>query len=170
MLHQPGELRRLLASKMGKGFRVVYVPMTGEVEEHFELVAAMAMAAQNIVLYVDEIDLLCSPAGYQAPNSLFWSKDENKFRPRMLKEILNRGRHKGIAMVSMSRFPTQVHPAIRSQAREMRVFRSDDPNYVGHFASKDGRFATMLPALGDFEYVLWQDGREPVIAGGRRNL
>ena len=160
----------LAAAAPNKPLRVIYVPMSGDQGEHFEHVGRLVLAAGNIVFYVDEIDTQCSPSSLMPKRSAFWSRPENQYRTSALEEILNRGRHKGVAGVFMSRFPTQVNTTVRSQAQEMRVFRSDDPNYVKWFRDKDARIAVLLGQLHDYEYVLAQDGRTPVIAGGRRNL
>ncbi|MBS1815747.1 MAG: ATP-binding protein [Acidobacteria bacterium] len=137
-------------------------------EEHFEHVGRLVLAAKNLVLYVDEVDMLCSPSALKAKNSSYWSRPENQQRMPVLEEILNRGRHSGIAGIFISRVPAQVHGLIRSQASEMRIFRSTEGNVLSYFRQRDEALAQLLPTLGDFEYALWQDGKTPVRAGGRR--
>lgn len=150
--------------------RCVYHPKDGgDVEEHFEYVVRIVLAAKDLIFYVDEVDMFCSANGMMAQRSAFWNRPENKQRRPSFSDLLDRGRHDGIALVAISRLPAQVHRKLTGNVQEMRIFRQSEPNVLRYFADKAGQsMAQMLPQLGDYEYVLWQDGREPVIAGGRR--
>jgi hypothetical protein len=167
---QPGQLRRFLAEHAGKPFQCIYspAPFSGPVEEHWEHVGRMAIAAGNLVLYVDEVNMLCTPNGMVPLRSAYWSQPENQKRLPVISDLLNYGRHAGVAMVMMSRMPSQVNRLLTQGCDEMRLFRQTEPGIIAYFRAKSESASTLLPTLKDYEYVLWQDGKEPVIAGGRR--
>lgn len=168
---QPGELRTYLAARTGnRAIRCIYNPIEGgDTEEHFEHVCRMVAAVKNVVFLIDEVDLFCSPNGMMGQRSAFWQRPENKTRRPMFAEMLDRGRHLGIALVMLSRFPAQVHRKVTTNCQEMRLFRQDEPNVIAYYSDKlGGQHAARIPQLGDYEYLLWQDGRTPIVAGGRR--
>jgi hypothetical protein len=167
---QPGKLRRFLTQKAGKPFQCIYSPMkmSGAIEEHWEHVGRMALHAGNLILYVDEVNMLCTPNGFVPLRSAFWSRPENLKRQPVIVELLNYGRHQGVAMVMMSRMPSQVNRLLTNGCDEMRLFRQTEPGVVGYFRMKSETAAAMLPGLKDYEFVLWQDGKEPITQGGRR--
>jgi hypothetical protein len=167
---QPGKLRRFLLDHVNKPFQCIYSPGKGggPVEEHWEYVGKMALAAGNLVLYVDEINMLCTPHALIPLRSAYWARPENQKRQSALDELLNYGRHSGVAMVMISRMPSQVNRLLTQGCDEMRIFRQTEPNVLKYFAAKSETTAAMLPGLRDYEFVLWQDGKEPVVAGGRK--
>jgi hypothetical protein len=167
---QPGKLRRFLLAHVGKPFQCIYSPSKGggPVEEHWECVGKMAIAAGNLVLYVDEINMLCTPHALIPLRSAYWARPENQKRQSALDELLNYGRHSGVAMVMISRMPSQVNRLLTQGCDEMRVFRQTEPNVLKYFAAKSETTAALLPGLRDYEFVLWQDGKEPIVTGGRK--
>ncbi len=133
------------------------------------MVCRMARRAENLILYIDEVDQLCSPNGMMAQRSPYWNRPENKHRRPAFADMLDSGRHAGIALVMISRMPAQVNRKVTANCQEMRVFRQSEPNVLSYFQDKAGKsMSDMLPKLGDYEYVLWQDGKRPIVAGGRR--
>lgn len=168
---QPGELVKFLAARTGsKQARCIYHPAElTDPEEHFELVCRIVRRAGNLIFYVDEVDQFCSANGMMAQRSPYWNRPENKHRRPAFADILDSGRHAGLALVTISRVPAQVNRKVTANAQEMRIFRQSEPNVLSYFADKGGKsLADMLPTLGDYEYVLWQDGKVPAVAGGRR--
>jgi hypothetical protein len=142
--------------------------MSGAIEEHWEHVGKMAIAAGNLVLYVDEVNMLCTPNGMVPLRSAFWSRPENQKRLPVISDLLNYGRHAGVAMVMLSRMPSQVNRLLTQGCDEMRIFRQTEPGILAYFRAKSESAAALIPTCGDFQYVLWQDGKEPIITGGRR--
>lgn len=169
MFTQPGQLRRYLIQREGKPFQCIYSPIRGggELEEHFEHVGRLALEAKDLILYVDEIDMLCSPNALMPVRSSFWTKPENKHRTPVLSELVNFGRHQGVAMVFITRVPAQIHRKITANCDEMRVFRFSEPNVLSYFGSMNGHLPAMLPTLPAYSYALWQQGKDPIQTGGR---
>lgn len=167
---QPGQLRRFLIEHAGKPFQCIYspAPMSGAIEEHWEHVGRMALHAGNLVLYVDEVNMLCTPNGMVPLRSAFWNRPENQKRLPVISDLLNYGRHQGVAMVMMSRMPSQVNRLLTQGCDEMRLFRQTEPGIIAYFKAKSESAAALLPTLQTYEYVLWQDGKNPVVQGGRR--
>jgi hypothetical protein len=175
VFRQPGQLKRFLTAHAGKPFHCIYSPAklipgqpSAAIEEHWEYVGRMALAAGNLILYVDEVNMLCTPNSLMPLRSAYWSRIENKKRTPVMSELLNYGRHQGIAMVMLSRMPSQVNRLLTQGCDEMRVFRQTEPNVLSYFADKSAAMSAMLPGLGDYQYVLWQDGKTPVVSGGRK--
>src|SRR5665213_2653137 len=118
----------------------------------------MVRAAENLIFYVDEVDQQCSANGMMAQRSAFWNRPENKHRRPSFSDILDSGRHFGIALVAISRLPAQVNRKLTANCQEMRIFRQSEPNVLQYFQDKIGKHATdMMVNLRDREYVLWQD-------------
>jgi hypothetical protein len=128
----------------------------------------MAIEAGNLILYVDEVNMLCTPNGMVPLRSAFWSRPENLKRDPVISYLLNYGRHHGVAMIMLSRMPSQVNRLLTQGCDEMRLFRQTEPTILKYFRDKSESAAALLPTLKTYEYVLWQDGKEPVVQGGRR--
>lgn len=128
----------------------------------------MVCAVKDVVFVVDEVDMLCSSASLRPMYSRYWSLPENKHRMPALQHLLNRGRHDGVAMVMMSRVPAQVNRLLTGMCDEMRIFRQSEPSVVDYFAAKSESAARLIPTLKQWQYVLWQEGKTPVVAGGKR--
>jgi hypothetical protein len=171
VFNQPGQLVKFLAARTGdKPARCCYhpAPLTDK-DEHFELVCKIVRRAENMIFYVDEVDQFCTPTTMKPQGSTYWNHADRKGKRSEFDEMFDSGRHFGIAVVSLSRFPAQVARKITANSQEMRLFRQSEPTVIGYYADKIGRVqAECLPMLEDYTYLLWQDGREPVVAGGRR--
>jgi len=164
---QPGQLRAYMA-QCGKGpMRCIYSPQPfcGDIEEHFDYVCQMVQYAKNLIFYIDEVDKFCSPGAMKGLYSAYWSRQENKHRLPPFSDLLD----SGVALVMMSRMPSQVNIKVRNNCNEMRVFRIHESGVLDYFAAKIGSDAAeAISRLGDYEYVLWQDGKKFSIGGGRR--
>lgn len=120
VVHQPGQLRELMAQAGPEGqLRVVYQPTAGDVVEHWEYVGWLCCAAQNLILLADEIDKVCTP-GVPTIHSPYW---KGNTRGPVLKEIVDYGRHRRIAMIAIARAPQSVWIRLRGQCERMLVFR-----------------------------------------------
>ena len=128
----------------------------------------MAIQAKNLILYIDEVNMLCTPNGLIPLRSAYWSQPDHKHKEPVISKLLNYGRHQGIAMVMTSRMPAQVNRLLTDGCSEMRLFRSTEGLVLAYFRQKSEAASNMLPGLRDYEFVLWQDGKEPIKQGGRR--
>ena len=71
-------------------------------------------------------------------------------------------------MVLITRVPAQIHRRVTANCDEMRVFRFSEPNVLTYFGQMNGHLPSMLPTLPQYGFALWQQGKEPVVTGGRR--
>jgi len=144
-VHQPGELRDMLAKSWGGELRILYTPTQGNEALHFEAVNELVRRCGSLVYAIDEVDKNQQP-GYAPPQ--FY-------------ELLNYGRHNEIAMIGTARRPAQVSKEYTYGLSEVCAFAFTEPGDLKYFESKCGGKATsLLPTLGKYEYIRWQqDGR-----------
>lgn len=173
VFHNPGPLREMLKSKLSgteivarsihridpaqARFSILYQPLGGDLNEHFEAVTSLALAygknGPGLIYAVDEVDKFCSAS----------------FVPKSLKDLINYGRHRKISMICTSRRPAQVARELTSQCAEIRCFRTTEPRDIRYFADIMGdTAANKLPTLGEYQYLKWTDDcAEPEICGGK---
>jgi hypothetical protein len=85
--------------------------------------------------------------------------------PPNFSALCNYGRHYETALIGTARRPAQVSKDFTFCLSEICSFNISEPGQLKYFADKCGqRAAIMLPQLGKYEYVRWQqDGR--IVAG-----
>jgi hypothetical protein len=159
IVHSPGALKQLLAQSLSAEgcvtFRILYQPLSGNLEEHFESVTFLALAfgqhGPGLIYAVDEIDRFCSAS----------------FVPPSMKELINYGRHRKISMICTSRRPAQVARELTSQCSEIRCFRTTEPRDIRYFEDIMGQAAQQLPSLEQYTYLRWTDDGKTEIRGGK---
>lgn len=112
-VHQPGDLKRVLSSRLGASFKVLYQPEQSP-EQHFDAVCELAIAAEDLTLAIDEA------ADYTTSN----------YVPEQLGRIIRKGRHYGVSMVWNSQQPSDVSPKLINVSGIFAVFRLESPRYL----------------------------------------
>jgi hypothetical protein len=155
---QPGPLLEYLRANRGRRVRVVYVPRDVQPEEHLIAVCKMVRAFGWMILCIDEIDTFCGQE---------WGV---KGMPIELYNLVHFGRHFQVSMLCTARDPASLSIRFRSQCAFMRIFRTDEDNYVKYFAGRIGKAnAEKLRALARTYYLFWESGQsEAEIRGGPR--
>jgi hypothetical protein len=143
---------------------VVYQPEGGDLVEHWEAVAWMAIHAGHLILLADEVDGICSAGSSKDASSPYWKTAQR--RPA-LDHIVNYGRHVPMAFVGISRAPQDVWRRLRGQSGRMLVFSMDDDLELDAIRSRLGRYTDQLPALKEYTYLDWYDGGAVTVEGGR---
>lgn len=162
---QPGQLKAIIARAGKRGdFHVVYQPQGGDLVEHWEQVAWMAIHRGHLILLADEVDGICSAGSAKDASSPYWKTARR--RPA-LDHIVNYGRHVPMAFVGISRAPQDVWRRLRGQSGRMLVFSMDDDLELEAIRSRLGRHTEQLPGLKEYHYLDWHDGGAVTVEGGR---
>lgn len=161
-IHDPNGLKLYMRYCFGpegrfKDLRVLYIPLSSDLEKHFEAVTSLVLAfgknGQGVIYAVDEIDRFCTASHV----------------PPSMKDVINYGRHRKVSMICTSRRPAAVARELTSQCAEIRVFRTTEPRDIRYFADIMGdTAAAQLAGLEEYKYLRWTDDcAEPQILGGR---
>lgn len=169
--HSPGPLKLFLAERLSSSsrFRVMYQPLSGDLQEHFEAVTQMALTfgrlGPGLIYAIDEVDRFCDNGRLKVPKQ----KAGEPSRDPALKDLINYGRHRKVSAICTSRRPAQVARELTSQCAEIRCFRTTEPRDIRYFADIMGdTAANKLPSLGQYQYLRWTDDcSEPEIRGGK---
>ena len=124
---QPGPMLEYLRTNRGRRVRIVYVPRDVQPEEHLIAVLKMVRAFGWMVFCIDEIDTFCGQE---------WGV---KGMPIELYNLVHFGRHFQVSMLCTARDPASLSIGFRSQCAFMRIFRTDEDNYVKYFAGRIGK-------------------------------
>jgi DNA helicase HerA-like ATPase len=119
-------------------FRVA-VTEGGHEHEFCALAWELAEHCGGLTVVLEEADLVARPM----------------VEPEFFRQVVARGRHREISIVSTSQRPAQVSRLLTSQAAEVYCFRTHEPADVRHLRSILGDVADQLPELEPFEYVHW---------------
>lgn len=157
LLTQPGELIEYLRVNRNRRFRVLYQPRTGDPSQHFHSVCVVVRAVGSMIFAVDELDMHC---GAQ------WG--DRRMDPGFY-DLVNYGRHYRVSLVATARRPTSVARGFTSQCVQMRLFGMREQADVRYFQEFIGQSnATRVTSLEKFQYLLWFDGEEARLCGGRK--
>jgi len=176
-VHQPKDLARAIRANLARGrerFRIMYVPMGGDLHEHFHAVCKMAYAVASLTLAVDEIDSYCS------------SRYGDSRMRKELYDIVHFSRHapgaqipnskrRGMALLFTARIPTSIARGLSSQSSEFRLFHEDDGEYLDFFRRgvlRNKENAEKLRELPKYKfYQVFKDGSAPMkLCGGPRKI
>jgi hypothetical protein len=136
------DLKKLLIESFpDKPLHVIYTPLQGSREAHFELVCRMVKLCGHLVFAVDEIDLFM---------------DANNLGSEAFYELTNYGRHLRIALIGTTRNTVSVSRQFTSMLTEIDVFVTTEPRYLKYFEDTCGAAVSdRIPLLGKHEYVRW---------------
>ena len=163
---QPGELRTVLAAAGERGhFRVIYQPAVGEWTAHWECVSQLCARRKNLVLVADEVDGICSAGTPGDMRAAYWR--EHKGQMPGLQYLVQYARNDHIAFLAMARAPQDVWRRLTGQSREMLVFRMNEDRELEALRSRLGSATELLPGLGQYEYLRWQDDGTALVEAGR---
>jgi|SRR6476660_2577701 len=161
IVHQPGELKQLLARSIHSDtLKVIYKPMSGDKKIHFRAVTRVVLnygtKSLGVIYLVDEVDKFCSP------------KEELKKACPPLHDLVEYGRHFKVSCFFTTRRPHKVSRDLTAECAEFRIFKTTEPRDKDYFEEFIGSAVEMLPKLGKYEYVWWIDDahREAEVRGG----
>lgn len=163
IVHQPGELRALLAKNLNADkLRVIYKPLSGDKEIHFRaatrLVLDYGKKSKGVIYFVDEVDKFCGP------------NEPLKTKCPPLYDLVEYGRHFKVSGGFTTRRPHSVSRSLTAQCGRLIIFRSTEPRDLKYFEEFIGSAVKHLPRLGKYQYLLYVDDAhvEPQILGGRK--
>lgn len=140
------QLKALWGKVYRRPFKIIYQPLDPEGE--FPIVAQLVLACGDITLLIEECDRYARPLQMCLP----------------LKEIVQRGRHRNIALIGVTQRPPGIDRLLTSQAKKMCIFNTSEPRDIEYFKDVIGdKVAAKIEALKQYEYVEWLDGREELL-------
>lgn len=157
----PSALKAYLRENFRKDFRILYVPLQGNLLAHWRAVGQLAYSTGNLMLCIDEIGMLCDGGKFAV---------DCKGQDPILESIVHYGRHRAVQVVATTQLPTDVALRYRSLCVDIRMFKVDEPAHVAYLAEKVGwETANRLPKLQEFDYVVWVDTGETYQARTERS-
>lgn len=141
-------LEYLIGSYDGK-FRIVYQPVF-EMASHdiiateFQWICHSVSCLKEIYFMVDEIDSCLSP------------RDQENF---YFKNMVQRGRHSGISLVTTTIRYTDVQRNLTAQADTIICFHTHEPADTRYFRGYFGAMAEDLPALPPYHFIKYEKGQ-----------
>ncbi len=143
-----GDLSRFWKRNIRGAFRLIYQPTNPEAE--FEDIAELAWLCGDLTFLVEEIDIFCSP---------------HKIGPAF-QNVIQRGRHHDINLIGISQRPFGIHRLLTSQAKEIYIFRTNEPRDREYLRNLLGtEIEATLDGMAQFEYAKWMDGKEEITVG-----
>jgi hypothetical protein len=141
-ISRPGELKaRMLAAFPDAPLQLVYTPLEGDKQEHFDLVCRIIKVCGSVVFAVDEIDTFMTA---------------NNVGGVAFYELTNYGRHLRVAMLGTTRNTVAVSRQYTSMLTEIDIFAMTEPRYLKYFADTCGaQVSDLVPLLGKHEYLRW---------------
>lgn len=130
-------------------FRVIYQPYVGQreddfVKEEFKNACKLVSCMKNIYFMVDEIDNCLDPR----------DRDNGPF-----KNMIQRGRHDQISLITTTIRYTDVQRNLTAQADLIICFHTHEPADVQYFKAYLGGMAQDLPALPPYHYIKYEKGQ-----------
>ena len=157
IVSQPGELEEYLRANVGRRFRVLYQPRSGDLDQHFQANCLIVRAFGEMIFGVDELDMLC---GSQ------WG--DSRMCPEFY-HLVNYGRHCRVSMLATARRPMSVARGFTSQCLEMRLFGMTERADLKYFEDYIGQAdAQRLATLSKYQFLHWTGDGPAVLKGGPR--
>lgn len=131
-----------------RNFRLIYRPI--QPKKEIADLASAVFALGDMTFVVEEIDSICT--AYDLPETF--------------SRLIARGRHRNITLIGVTPAPFGIHRDLTRQAKEIYVFNTKEPrdrDYLRNLLGQD--IESKLDALGKFEYVKWEDGKEGLEIG-----
>jgi hypothetical protein len=140
------ELKQLWHKVYRRPFKLIYQPLDPDAE--FPVIAELVWQCGNLTFLIEEVDRYARPLAMC-----------NAF-----KEIIQRGRHRNIAIIGVTQRPHGVDRLLTSQAKRMFIFNTTEPRDVDYFKDVIGdQAATKIAELKQYEFVEWQDGHDELL-------
>lgn len=79
--------------------------------------------------------------------------------PEYFLHLVQRGRHRDIEMIGITQRPYAIPPILRSQAKEVYVFRQYEQRDVEFFRPILRERTDEITTLKDFEFLHWNGGK-----------
>ena len=138
----------------GGAFRIIYRPFRTELRKEdpkdIEWLARACFILGDITFVVEEIDAVCTA----------W------VMPEWLSYCVQRGRHKNIELIGVTPAPFGINRDLTRQAKRICVFNTNEPKDIDYLAALMGsQVKSIVPALGEFEFMEWRDGRDDMVVG-----
>lgn len=131
-----------------KDFKLIYRPV--QPKKEIDDLARLVFALGNMTFVVEEIDSICT--AYDLPESF--------------SRIIARGRHRNITLIGVTPAPFGIHRDLTRQAKEIYVFNTKEPRDRDYLRNLLGQeIESKLDALGQYEYVKWEDGKDGLEIG-----
>lgn len=115
-------------------FRVSYTPRPWE----YDLMCDAARVVGDVTFVIEECDRFPDPRTCIEYD-----------------EIVSRGRHWGVSILAVSRFPAAIPIDLRREANQIIAFRHHEPADIEWYSKVIGKTAEQLPTLGLHEFILW---------------
>ncbi len=148
VFHDLGALARFWIRNSRGPFRLIYQPTDPETE--FEDLAKLAWLCGDLTFLVEEIDIFCSPY---------------RIGPAF-QNVIQRGRHKNISLIGISQRPFGIHRLLTSQAKEIYIFRTNEPRDREYLRNLLGtEIEATLDGLDKYQYAKWMDGTDEIVVG-----
>jgi len=130
------------------GFHIIYRPL--RVRDEIEWISKGVYVLGDLTFVVEEIDAVCTA----------W------VMPEYLEFIVQRGRHKNIELIGVTPAPFGINRDLTRQAKRICVFNTNEPKDLQYLSALLGsEIDRIVPSLGQYEFVDWQDGHENVRVG-----
>lgn len=125
-------------SPPGNFFRVSYTPYTNE----YPLVFDLSRLVAPVHLVLEEADRFDDPR--------YCLEYE---------EVIARGRHSGVSIIALSRYPYALPSMLRREATRIIAFHHHEPSDLNWFSDVMGPDTEMLPDLREHEFLDWRPGQ-----------
>ena len=137
----PAELVRYIGARWRAGvMRVIYQPLAGDVEKHFDDVSRLVWEMRDVTFAVDEI----------------WRFQDSGWSPDSLSNIILAGRIRGITLTWTSQRPQPVDKALVAQSTELYIGRTvreaDIEKLQSEFPLSD-EAAAAIRTIGHWQFV-----------------
>jgi len=131
----------------GGPFVIAWRGFLVEQETAFEFANEAALAAENVLVVWEELDVYFDGSGSHLPG---WAY-----------KIVHVGRHKGMRTIATSRAPALIPKKLTRNVQRIAIFRTDEPRDIQYLAEKVGTAtAALIPTLAAFQYLDWNEGGE----------
>lgn len=128
-------------------FKAIYQPAFNDddvdtAQNEFMELSRMVQNLYNAYFVIDEIDIYTSA-----------------FKcPAIFKNLILRGRHKGISIIATTRRHTETSRHLTAQADIIISFRQQEPNDIRYLSQFFGDKADALPFLKPYHYIKYENG------------
>lgn len=156
VISQPGPLVEYLKPNRGRRFRVLYQPVSGDLDEHFEAVCKIVRAIGWMIFGIDELDKLCGPRF-----------GDSRMCPGFY-YLVNYGRHVRVSMIATARRPRAVARGYTAEA-EMRLFHMKERADIDYFEDLIGEeHAARIRDLPPYVYLICGETGDAQLRNGER--
>ncbi|MDD3906531.1 MAG: hypothetical protein PHS46_08445 [Candidatus Omnitrophica bacterium] len=136
-----------LINNYHNNFKAIYQPQFNDddidtAQEEFVRLARIVQNLSHVYFIVDEIDIYTS--AHQCP--------------AIFKNLILRGRHKEISIITTTRRHTETSRHLTAQADIIVSFHQQEPNDIKYLSQFYGEKAASLPSLEPYHYIKYENG------------